>query len=242
MHSTHSVFLLIATLLFCLSCSDDPTSSDEPTLETGSVTDIDGNTYKTVKIGSQWWMAENLKVTHYRNGEAIPNVTNTSEWLYLTSGAYCDHPYISRYVATYGRLYNWYAVDDSRNLAPAGWHVPTDDEWKQLEMHLGMSRSEADDAGFRGTYEGGRLKETGATHWRSPNRGASNSSGFSALPGGGRIERGGFSPPYITANFWTATSFNSVKAWRRELDNVQSDVSRLYFVYSYGQSVRCVKD
>ena len=152
--------------------------------ETGTVTDIDGNTYQTVKIGDQWWMAENLKVTCYRNGDAIPNITDGTTWASLSTGAYCEYNNDINNVATYGRLYNWYAVTDSRNIAPAGWHVPSDAEWKQLEMYLGMSQSEADATGWRGTDEGGKLKEVGTMHWNSPNTGATNESGFTALPGG----------------------------------------------------------
>jgi uncharacterized protein (TIGR02145 family) len=106
------------------------------------VTDYDGNVYQIVLIGGQCWMMENLKVTHYRNGDPIPHVPNIGEWYGLSSGAYCDYNNDPGNVETYGRLYNWYAVDDSRNIAPEGWHVPTDDEWKQLEMYLGMSQAE----------------------------------------------------------------------------------------------------
>ena len=107
--------------------------------EIGTVTDIDGNLYYTVKIGEQWWMLENLRVTHYRNGDAIPNVTDDAEWEGLSTGAYCDYDNDPANVATYGRLYNWYAVGDSRNIAPAGWHVPSDDEWQTLVDYLGGS-------------------------------------------------------------------------------------------------------
>jgi len=103
---------------------------------TGTVTDIDGNVYKTVKIGSQWWTAENLKVTHYNNGDSLINETVIRTWYDLTVGAYCSYDHDSNNAAIYGYLYNWYAVGDDRNLAPAGWHVPTDEEWKQLEMYF----------------------------------------------------------------------------------------------------------
>lgn len=98
-------------------------------LETGKVTDIDGNTYKTVKIGNQWWIAENLKVTHYRNGDAIPEVTDNEQWKNLNSGAYCAYDNNESNAAVYGYLYNWYAMNDSRNIAPEGWYVPSDEEW-----------------------------------------------------------------------------------------------------------------
>ncbi len=126
-----------------------------------TVTDIDGNVYQTIQIGNQVWMAENLKVTHYRDGTSIQYVQNEltepDVWETLTTGAYCYYDDSQSNQTTYGNLYNWYAVADSRNIAPEGWHVPTDAEWKELEMALGMSQSEADDAGYRGTNEGSKL-------------------------------------------------------------------------------------
>jgi uncharacterized protein (TIGR02145 family) len=149
---------MVSVVLLVGGCGGDDagTNPDNPTVPV--VTDIDGNVYQTVTIGAQVWMAENLKVTHYRNGDPIPNVTDTAAWEGLSTGAYCEYDNDINNVATYGRLYNWYAVDDSRGLAPEGWHVPSDDEWKQLEMYLGMSQSEADDYGWRGTDEGGEVK------------------------------------------------------------------------------------
>ena len=119
----------------------------------GYCVDIDGNVYKIIKIGDQWWMAENLKVTRYRNGDQIPNIENASEWSALLTGAYCVYENKVSLADTFGYLYNWYAIDDSRNIAPAGWHVPTDEEWKQLEMYLGMSRLDADEGGDRRRYQ-----------------------------------------------------------------------------------------
>ncbi len=177
--------------------------------ETGTVTDIDGNVYQTVTIGTQVWMAENLKVTHYRNGEAIPNVTDNATWEGLTTGAYSEYDNDINNVATYGRLYNWYSVSDIRNMAPAGWHVPTDAEWKQLEMYLGMSQAQADATGWRGTTEGGKLKESGTTHWISPNTGATNESGFTGLPGGYRASNGPYTDISISASFWSSTDDDS---------------------------------
>lgn len=178
-----------------------------------TVTDIDGNVYKTVKIGNQVWMAENLRVTRYRNGKAIPNVTTKSKWKKLKKGAYCSYKNNDSNIGTYGLLYNWYAVNDSRNLAPAGWHVPTDEEWKQLEMYLGMSQTETNDTGWRGTDEGGKLKEIGTTHWKSPNTGATNLSGFTAVPGGCRTYDGTFYSIGTSAYFWSATEIDSYSAW-----------------------------
>ncbi len=209
----------------------------------GTVMDIDGNTYQAVKICNQWWMAENLKVTHYRNGDAIPNVTDGPTWGGLTTGAYCDYNNDANNVATYGRLYNWYSVNDSRNIAPAGWHVATDAEWKQLEMCLGMSQAQADAEGWRGTDEGGKLKESGIVHWLNPNTGATNASGFSGLPGGTRNDYGNYDYDYkdYYAYFWSSTE-NFDFAWSRALSYNQSGVFRVIYSKRLGFSVRCVKD
>jgi len=162
-----------APLSECLSCT---------------VTDIDGNCYRTVTIGTQVWMAENLKVTHDCNGEAIPNVTDGATWAGLTAGAYCEYNNDVNNVATYGRLNNWYAVADSRNISPAGWHVASDAEWQTLSIFLGGD-----------AIAGGKMKETGTTHWYSPNTGATNESGFSALPGGYRASGNG---PYENMGYY----------------------------------------
>ena len=207
-----------------------------------TVTDYDGNTYFTVEIGDQCWMAQNLKVTHYRNGDPIPNVTDGTEWEGLSTGAYCEYDNDPANVEIYGRLYNWYAVDDSRNIAPVGWHVPTDYELKQLEMYLGMSQAEADDIGWRGTDEGGKLKETGTTHWLPPNTGATNESGFSALPGGYRLIGGYFGSMGLSAYFWSSTESYSGLAWYRHLSYNLSQVYRNLNFERSGFSVRCVRD
>ena len=211
-------------------------------IETGELTDIDGNTYLTIKIGEQWWMAENLKVTRYRNGDPIPNVTDESAWSDLTTGAYCSYENDPANAETYGYLYNWYAVNDPRGLAPEGWHVPTDAEWKQLEMSLGMSQSQADDVGWRGTDEGGKLKETGTAHWKSSNEGATNESGFSALPGGGRYGNGRFLNAGDGAFFWSSTEINRNYVWLRGLGYGDSHFNRSYNDLQNGFSVRCVRD
>jgi uncharacterized protein (TIGR02145 family) len=135
------------------------------------LTDIDGNTYKVVKIGNQIWMAENLKVTHYNDGSEIPNVIDNNLWKNLTSGAYCDYDNNPQISSTYGRLYNAFTIW-SEKLAPAGWHVPSDSEWSELFNFV--------------NNDGGSLKEVGLSHWVSPNTGATNNSGFNALPNGGR--------------------------------------------------------
>jgi len=198
---------------------------------TGTVTDIDGNVYQTVTIGTQVWMAENLKVTHYRNGDGIPNVTDNAAWETLASGAYCNYGNDISNVTVYGRLYNWYAVDDSRNMSPAGWHVPSDAEWQTLVDYLGGD-----------AVAGGKMKEVGTTHWHSPNTGATNESGFSALPGGYRLASGSYYDMGYNATFWSSTEFSSSIAWFRYLYCGDSGVSRDSYDMRYGFSVRCVRD
>jgi uncharacterized protein (TIGR02145 family) len=209
-------------------------------------TDIDGNTYFTVKIGDQCWMAQNLKVTKYRNGDPIPNVTDNAEWTNFGeagTGAFCNYDNDEGNVEAYGRLYNWFAVADSRNIAPEGWHVPTDEEWKQLEMYLGMSQAEADAIGWRGADEGGKLKEVGTIHWASPNEGATNASGFSTLPGGFRVYDGNFLLIGYYAVLWSSTEYSGLTtAWTRTLTYDYKQVNRHGDGKACGFSVRCVKD
>ena len=202
------------------------------TVTTGTVTDIDGNVYKTVKNGNQWWMAENLKVIRYRNGDPIPNVTDNTEWSNLAGGARCAYNNDENNVATYGRLYNWYAVNDNRNIAPAGWHVPTDEDWQTLVDYLGGDG-----------IAGGKLKETGTVHWRSPNTGASNESGFSALPGGFcNYDNGNFISIGSYATFWSSTEGDPDGGWGLYLSYDSSEVFRSNYYRRHGFSVRCVRD
>ncbi len=214
--------------------------------EVTTVTDIDGNVYRTVVIGDQEWMAENLKVTKYRDGTAITNVTDNTAWGALTTEAYCFYNNNANNEAeTYGALYNWYAVNDSRDIAPEGWHVPTDDEWKELEMYLGMSLSEADGQVWRGTNEGSKLAGN-ADLWEDGTLEADSefsTSGFSALPGGYRhYSAGGYNQMVYNAFFWSANDSNSDIAWYRSLSNLNSDVFRYLTNKRAGYSVRCIKD
>jgi len=206
--------------------------------ETSVVTDYDGNVYKTIKIGEQVWMAENLRVTHYRNGDSIPIVTDNSQWTNLNSGAYCDYANDPNYSMTYGRLYNWFAVADARGLAPAGWHVPSDAEWQTLVNYLGGD-----------AVAGGKMKTTGTIEagtglWYHPNTGATNEYGFSALPGGYRGCYGGtFGSVGYYGHWWSATEYNSSNAWYRLLYYYNSGVNRNYgYSEQSGFSVRCVRD
>ncbi len=206
------------------------------------ITDIDGNSYKVVQIGTQLWMAENLKTTKNRDGTTIPLVGDQTIWVGLTTGAMCF--YNNEELTNnpvYGALYNWYSIADPRGLCPVGWHVPSDEEWKTLEMNLGMSQSEADrSADFRGTDEGGKLKETGTIHWVYPNIGATNSSGFTALPAGYRMSA--FYDLRNWGQWWSSTSNDNATAWNRSLNFNYQRVRRDDYSKKAGSSVRCVKD
>jgi len=186
-------------------------------------------------------VAESLRVTHYRNGDAIPNVTSQSTWTGLTTGAYCNFNNNTTYVPVYGRLYNWHAVNDSRNVAPEGWHVASDEDWKQLEMYLGMSQSHADSMGWRGTNEGGKMKEVGTAHWDSPNTGGTNESGFTALASGNRstVDFGNMG---TDGHFWTSATYSSSYAWMRSMLYTRAQVNCGHYIKTDGLSVRCIKD
>jgi uncharacterized protein (TIGR02145 family) len=195
------------------------------------VVDFDGNVYDTIGIGSQVWFQENLKTTHYDNGIPIPNVTDMAAWGSLTTGARCYYNNdSSAYDSVYGVLYNWYAVHDANALCPPGWQVPTDAEWTALEIFLGGSG-----------IAGGKMKETGTTHWLPPNAGATNSSGFTGLPGGMRDPSNTFG--YLAENgLWWSSSSYGLLAWSRYLWYMNAGVDRNPTPKTLGLSIRCMKD
>ncbi len=193
--------------------------------------DYDGNVYSTVQIGDQCWMTENLKTTKYNDGASIPLVTDYLTWSGFTP-AYCWYDNNeATYKDTYGALYNWYTVNTG-NLCPSGWHVPTDAEWTTLTDYLGGE-----------SVAGGKLKETGTTHWNSPNTGATNETGFTALPGGFRNGNGG-AYYYVGGDgyWWSATEIDASNAWYRILYYNSSSVVRDYASKEVGFSVRCLRD
>ena len=208
-----------------------------------TVTDVDGNTYPTVTICTQVWTTKNLDVTAYSDGTVIPQVTDPTAWANLTTGAWCYYNNSSSNGATYGKLYNWYAVagiyDASslsnptlrKKLAPMGWHVPTDTEWTILITCLGGE-----------PVAGGKMKETGTAHWNSPNQDATNSSGFTGLPGGYRDSNGAFSNVGGNGGWWSSSENDTTGAWLRYLYYGGGNANRADYNKAYGFSVRCLRD
>ena len=233
MKKTAVCFLFAIIALFILSfyaCSNDETTTNNNTIPT-TVTDIDGNVYHTIKIGTQTWTVENLKVKHYRNGDSIPNVTVDMQWEYLITGAYSIYDNDSNNLATYGRLYNWYAVNDSRGLAPAGWHIPTKTEWETLRNFLGGD-----------VVAGGKMKETDTIHWLGPNTGATNETGFKGLPGGLRFEGGGCMWIRYECYFWSSTEQNTNLGYYSCLKYNNTNLPITSYGKNCGYSVRCIKN
>jgi len=196
---------------------------------------------KSVQIGRQEWMTENLSVDHYRNGDPIPEVQDPKKWGALNTGAWCFYENDSYHGKVYGRLYNWYAVNDPRGLAPEGWHVPSDKEWQELERFLGMSWDDAEKEGWRASI-GGKLKETGTLHWRDTNAGATNETGFTALAGGDRNTNGGFYNIGNYASFWSSSASDDAVGWFRVLIYIGTEVGRNGVDKRVGMPVRCVWD
>jgi len=239
------ILLIFVGIISSCTKEEDTNSKKEPdkntikfneTLNYGTMTDQEGNIYKTIKIGGQTWMAENLKTSKFRNGDPIPNEADQDLWYALTTGAYCNYNNDINISATYGKLYNWYAVNDSRNIAPEGWHVPTASEWTELSDFLGHN-----------TVAGGKLKESDTIHWSKQGPlsrliPATNESGFTGLPGGIRsnIECRGIRD---LGSFWIFgyTSSNGNLGYRvLEVDKHYFD-SKQALKY-LGISVRCIKD
>ncbi len=194
-----------------------------------TVTDIDGNVYNTVNIGTKVWMGENLRVTKYNDGTDIPLVTNGTTWAYLTGPGYCWYANDQASNGdTYGALYNWYAVNTLK-LCPAGWHMPGEAEWTALTTYTGGL-----------SVAGGKLKEAGTLHWASPNTGATNESGFTALPGGIRLGDGAYSSLGSQGVFWSSDSVSNVLAHARGLTFNSNAAMSSTNGTTQGLSVRCV--
>jgi uncharacterized protein (TIGR02145 family) len=207
-----------------------------PDLTYGSMTDQEGNVYKTIVIGTQEWMAENLNTSVYRNGDAIPTNLDDATWAATTSGAWAYYNNDASYACPYGKLYNWFTCADARGLCPVGWHVPSDAEWTVLTDFLGGE-----------SVAGGKMKSTGTIEattglWVFPNSGATNSSGFSGLSGGDRYSDGGYFYKGEYGFWWSDSELNTNSAWRRDLNYNYGDVPRNPDFKNIGFSVRCLRD
>ena len=240
-------FALTSALFSCKKETSTPNTSGNNNTDTTktsnqtigkpgpNITDSEGNTYKTVTIGTQTWMAENLKSSMYSDGTKIPNITDDALWENLTTGAWSYYKNDASNNAKYGKLYNWYAVspttNSNKNVCPTGWHVPTDAEWTVLTDYLGGE-----------TVAGGKMKEVGTTNWNSPNIDATNTSLFSALPGGNRFDNGKYGNMGSDGCWWSSTEYNTDNARFRNLSYYNEIVYSYTRVKEYGFSVRCLKD
>jgi uncharacterized protein (TIGR02145 family) len=215
--------LLFTFLIFAFGCQD-------PDKDPNKVTDFDGNIYSTIKIGDQLWMGENLRSTHFNDGTAIPLVTDPTSWTDLSSPGYCWYDNDGSNKEIYGALYNAYTIDSGK-LCPAGWHVPSKEEWQQLITFLGDT-----------LIVGGKLKEAGTDHWSQPNTGADNSSGFGATGAGVRYFEGSFASIFDYSAIWSATGTGSNNQWYMGLYYANSTVTLDHRRKTYGFSVRCIMD
>ncbi len=199
-----------------------------------NITDVENNTYKTVTIGTQTWMAENLKVSKYSDGTAIPNITDNTQW-YQSSTAWCYYNNDVANNAKYGKLYNWNAVsktsNGNKNVCPTGWHVPTDAEWTVLTDYLGGE-----------SVAGGKMKEVGTASWNIPNTEATNTSLFSALPGGYRFLNGNYGDIGNLGYWWSSSEYSPNSAWGRVLNFSNGSAGRVNLNKGGGFSVRCLRD
>ncbi len=222
------IIYLVAFLFVLSGCKKEPNSD----LAQQTITDVDGNTYSSVKIGIQTWMKENLKTTKYNDGTVIPLVTDNNTWKNLKTPAYCWYKNdAGTYKNVCGALYNWY-VTNTGKLCPSGWHVPTAAEWTTLATYLGGD-----------AIAGGKLKESGLLHWVSPNKGASNEFGFSSVPGGVKVTDSRlFVGEGEAGLYWSSTEMNATFALYRQFEFDTSEMLQINEYKITGQSVRCVKD
>jgi uncharacterized protein (TIGR02145 family) len=211
---------------------------------TSSVSDIDGNTYTTVSIGTQCWMGVNLKTTRYRNGGSIPNVTDRTAWSNLLipgTGAWSNYGNITPNNDFYGKLYNFYTTSGD-TLCPTGWHVPSDSEWNKLVKFIHSGADTSSTSSTQSSQAGSKMKSTGTTYWASPNTDADNLSGFSARSGGYRNDAGDFINEMYQPFFWSATYRGTNQAWSRYLVNSSGSVVRISSWGTLGAYIRCLKD
>lgn len=243
--SIYTITMIIIFLFVANSCKKDDDNTINQTngkttaifnssLTYGTMTDQDGNEYKTFNINGQTWMTENLRTTKYQNGDAIPKIGDSATWASLTTGAFCNYNKTEDIdtIATFGRLYNWYAVSDSRNLAPVGWHVATKTDWYLLTILLGGEN-----------IAGSKLKEIGNLHWFGVNSDVTNESGLTVLPSGLRHpSNSSFCCMGSRGIFWSSTQSDDSYAWVMSIDSYSnnSDINSNHM--NFGFAIRCVKD
>ena len=228
-----SVFVYLLTMVLFIvlagSCSKDDASDAHKTVK-----DVEGNKYKIVTIGTQTWMAENLRTTKLNDGSDIPLASNKGHWAVLGTPGYCWYNNdAAKYKAKYGAIYNYFTVQTAK-LCPEGWHVSTDAEWSTLTKYLTGEFGDPN-------RPGDKLKEIGTTHWKSPNTGATNQTGFTALPGGSRDNNGEFTDIGEYGYWWTSTQTKTYSAWSYYMGFKHRDVFRWEHDKNVGYSVRCVK-
>lgn len=228
--------LLMITMIVACGAEEDVT---KPKPEMGLVQDKEGHEYTTVKIGDQWWMAEDLKATKFRDGVDVKQITDldTSEWANTTQPAFTK--------GQAGNLYNFYAISSTANIAPEGWHVATEADWQKLEIHLGMNSTDVTNVNWRGVDEGDKLKQDYQLRmWKNfTNVWGTNESGFAALPCGCRLFDGrNCFPNTAEQGFWWTSTTTENEAWFRNLDYKKSKILRYFASKNYGFAVRCVKD
>ena len=234
-----TIAIALFSIGFLVNCGKkDQNNQNSNNQGTASVTDLDGNTYPTVTIGNQVWIAKNLAVSHYRNGDPIQNITDKTTWVNALTGAWCNYENNSSLGNIYGKLYNWYAVNDSRNIAPTGWHVATKADYEVLVTYLGGSLGQDD------SIAGGKMKEAGLAHWEDPNIGATNSSGFTSLPAGWLEVTNGFYGISAGTIWWAVDPLTQNFSTKYAYSNGSghSGALPLMPLPNFGCSVRCVKD
>lgn len=230
----HAILSLAAAIVFLSGCS----KSETPEEQVQPIKDADGNVYHEVKIGTQTWLVENLRTTKFRNGDPIPNVTDYAQWENSTTAARCNFNNDEINVAGSGRLYNWYAVTDPRNICPPGYHIPSKAEWDLLKNYLGGE-----------TVAGSKLKSRNTSHW-DDTTGNTNETGFTAIGAGMRTTNNGPSADFIHQRvlgvFWSNQAVenptNNYSAWYFHLQYNMPNGSASFTPKNHGLSVRCIKD
>lgn len=223
------IFYILSFIVIFISCNRKSNTDKFTTGET--VTDIDGNIYRTVQIGTQVWMAENLKVTKFKNGDPIVKIIDDSKWEQISEAGFCFYDNNKQLAKSYGNLYNWHVINDARGICPEGWHVPTKDDWQKLSDYLGGNE-----------YSGDKMKETGIKFWNAPNKEATNESGFTALPGGGRDEFGKFIIDRYGAHWWSSSEDGTVDAVVRSIYYGYASLMEDSYHKNSGFSIRCLKN